>query len=149
MATEAIITQCSHCGARNRIPKSRIGDRATCGKCHRPLTASRVRHHPVEVTDAGFNGEVLGHPGPVLVDFWAPWCGPCRMVTPILEQLAEEYAGRIKIAKLNVDQNPATASRFGIRSIPSLLFFKDGNLVHSLMGARSKADLEQHIQSVL
>jgi len=108
-----------------------------------------VFHRPVEVTDAGFKDDVLAYPGAVLVDFWAPWCGPCRTVTPILDQLAEAYAGKIKIAKINVDENPQTASRFSIRSIPTLLFFKDGTLVNSLTGARSRQELERYIQSVI
>jgi thioredoxin len=105
--------------------------------------------HPVKVTDANFRQEVLGHPGTVLVDFWASWCGACSMVTPVLDQLAEEFSGRVKIAKLNVDENPVTSSHYGIRSIPSLLFFKNGTRVNTITGALPKDELKRHIQSML
>ena len=86
---------------------------------------------------------------PVLVDFWAPWCGPCKMVGPMLERLAAKYAGRVKIAKLNVDENPATASRYGVSSIPSLLFFKQGRVVQTLVGAVPESRIEERIRALL
>jgi thioredoxin len=101
------------------------------------------------VTDAVFGQEVLSYPGTVLVDFWAPWCGACRMVTPALERLARDFSGRIRIAKLNVDENPITSSRFGIRSIPSLLFFKNGALVDTVTGALPVDELERRVRKVL
>jgi len=103
----------------------------------------------VEVTDRSFGEEVLSFAGPVLVDCWAPWCGPCRMVAPVLEQLAAEYAGRLKITKLNVDDNPMTASSYGIQSIPTMLLFKNGNQVTKLVGALPKAEIERHLRSFL
>jgi thioredoxin len=83
------------------------------------------------------------------VDCWAPWCGPCRMVAPIMDQLASEYAGRVKIAKLNTDENPLTASQYGIQSIPTLLFFKDGTLVNKLVGALPKSEIEKHLGGLI
>jgi thioredoxin len=88
-------------------------------------------------------------PGTVLVDFWAPWCGACRMVAPLLDQLAQEFSGRIRVAKLNVDDNPLTSSRYSIRSIPSLLFFKNGTLVNTVTGALPKEELKRQVQAVL
>ena len=88
-------------------------------------------------------------PGTVLVDFWAPWCGACRMVAPLLDQLAQEFSGRIRVAKLNVDENPLTSSRYSIRSIPSLLFFKNGTLVNTVTGALPKEELKRQVQAVL
>jgi thioredoxin 2 len=103
----------------------------------------------VTVTDETFKQEVLSSPIPVLVDCWAPWCGPCQMVAPIMEQLASEYGGRVKIAKLNVDDNPLTASHYDMRSIPTLLLFKNGELMNRLVGALPKAAIEQHLISIL
>lgn len=86
---------------------------------------------------------------PVMVDFWAPWCGPCKMISPILEELAKEYAGKVKIGKLNVDDNPDTPGRFGIMSIPTLMFFKNGKVMKQTVGALSKFDLKKKISEVV
>ncbi|MDT7943144.1 MAG: thioredoxin [Dehalococcoidia bacterium] len=104
---------------------------------------------PLDVSDAQFEAEVLKSPLPVLVDFWAPWCGPCRMVAPIVEELAEEYHGRVKFVKVNTDENLDTAMRYGIRSIPTLLLFKDGQLVGSIIGFRPKSELKKLIEKAL
>src|SRR5918999_1120542 len=98
---------------------------------------------PVLVTDATFETEIEKHEGLVVVDFWATWCGPCRMIAPILDQLASEYTGKAKVAKVDVDTNQQTAMRFNVRSIPSILFFKDGKLVDTVVGAVPKSHLER------
>ena len=149
MAHENLIVPCPHCGTKNRIPWDRRNDRAVCGKCRRPFSAGEGDGRPVEVTDQTFSREILQHSGPVLLDCWAPWCGPCRMVAPILDQLAGEYAGRVKIAKLNTDQNPRTAAHFSIQSIPTMLFFKGGQLVNRQIGALPKPEIERLIRSIL
>ena len=104
---------------------------------------------PVEVTDADFENEVLKSDLPVLVDFWAPWCGPCRMVAPIVEELADEYDGKVKFVKLNTDDNVQIASRYGIRSIPTLLVFKGGESVDQVIGFRPKSDLKRTLDKSL
>lgn len=104
---------------------------------------------PREVTDQSFDRDVLQSSQPVLVDFWAPWCGPCRMVAPIVEELADEYAGRVQFVKLNTDENPTTAARYGIRSIPTLLVFKNGQPVGQIIGFRPKGDLKKRLDAVL
>jgi thioredoxin 1 len=105
--------------------------------------------HPVAVTDATFGAEVEQQKGLVVVDFWATWCGPCHMVAPILEQLAGEYGGRMKVAKMDVDANQQTPMRFNVRSIPSILFFRDGRHIDTLVGAYPKAAFDEKIQQHL
>lgn len=150
MDQEGIIVRCARCGAKNRIPAYRMKENARCGKCHRPLPSRRAHEgRPVNVNDLNFKQEVIGSSEPVLVDFWASWCGHCASVAPILDQLAGEYSGRLKVAKLNVDENPQTASRYGIGSVPGMLFFKQGRVVSSIAGALPKDDLKRRIESVL
>lgn len=100
-------------------------------------------------TDSNFESEVTGSEVPVLVDFWAPWCGPCRMIAPVIERLADKYGAQLKVGKLNVDENPQTASRFGIMSIPTLIFFKDGREVDRVIGALPEAVLSSKIEELL
>lgn len=143
------VVSCSNCAARNRVDEARLANgEAKCGRCGAQLTASDSK--PVIITDQSFEKEVLEARGqPVLVDCWAPWCGPCRMVGPILDQLAAESAGRYRIAKLNVDDNQQTAARFQIASIPTMLIFKDGQLIDRLIGAQSKEVIAEHLQIAL
>lgn len=101
----------------------------------------------LHVTDDTFEETVLKSEGPVLVDYWAEWCGPCKMIAPILEEIGEEYAGRLQIAKLNIDENPATPPKYGIRGIPTLMLFKDGNVEATKVGAVSKSQLAAFIDS--
>ncbi|GIX21853.1 MAG: thioredoxin [Gammaproteobacteria bacterium] len=103
----------------------------------------------VQVSDETFEQEVLKSDMPVLVDFWAEWCGPCKMIAPILDELAEAYAGKVKIAKLNVDENPETPPKYGIRGIPTLMLFKNGNVEATKVGALSKSQLSAFIDSHL
>ncbi|MFN2565050.1 MAG: thioredoxin [Gemmatimonadaceae bacterium] len=105
--------------------------------------------HAIIVTDETFDAEITQHDGLAVVDFWAEWCAPCRFVGPAIEQLALEYHGRAKIAKLNVDESPETAGRFNVRSIPTLLFFRDGAVVDSVVGARPKAALATRLEAHL
>lgn len=104
---------------------------------------------PTDVTDGTFETEVLKSDKPVLVDFWAPWCGPCRMVAPVVEELSEEYGGKVKFLKLNTDDNLNTASTYGIRSIPTLLMFKGGQPIDQIIGFRPKGDLKRVIDKAL
>lgn len=101
------------------------------------------------VTDATFKQEVLESEAPVLVDFWAPWCGPCRMVAPVVDEIAQQYDGQVKVVKVNTDENPSVASQYGIRSIPTLMIFKDGQRVDMVVGAVPKATLASTLEKYL
>lgn len=147
-ATDALLIGCPSCGATNRVPREKLDGhhQPVCGRCKTPLSASA---HPVIVTDANFASEVAASPVPVLLDLWAEWCGPCRMIAPVIEQLAAELAGRVRVAKLNVDENPQTAERFDVRSIPTLLVFKDGQVIERLVGALPKSEIERRLQALI
>jgi len=137
------IIACRNCGAKNRVDEGAARERQpVCGRCGTPLevgAAAAAAARPITVTDETFAREVLEARGvPVLVDYWAEWCGPCRMVAPVLDELAAESQGRYRIAKLNVDENPRTAAQYNIRSIPTMLVFKDGAVVDRIVGAQPK-----------
>jgi thioredoxin 1 len=100
-------------------------------------------------TDGNFEPEILKSDLPAMVDFWAPWCGPCQVIAPVIEEFAKEYAGRLKVAKMNVDENPATPSRYGIRGIPTVMIFKEGQVFDQIVGAVSKSKMEEMIKKVL
>jgi thioredoxin 2 len=146
--TDAIVIRCPACGVGNRVPREKIdkGLEPVCGRCKAPL---RVDTKPIAVTDASFSADVERSPLPVLVDAWAAWCGPCRMIAPVIDELAAEMAGRIRVAKLNVDENPATAARFGLQSIPTLLVFKGGREVDRIVGVQPKSEISRRLQQLL
>jgi thioredoxin 2 len=132
-----LLLHCPACGATNRTPRAKIdqGLEPICGRCKTPLLVS---NKPVTVTDATFAAEVERSPLPVLLDMWAVWCGPCQMVAPVIEELAAEMVGRVRVAKLNVDENPATAARFNVRSIPTLLVLRAGRELDRMEGVCSR-----------
>lgn len=142
------VTVCSKCGAKNRVEESKLAtSEALCGRCGAKLTVGAGDSKPAVVTDQTFDREVLQATGqPVLVDYWAPWCGPCRLIAPVLDQLAAESQGRYRIAKLNVDENPQIASRYQIASIPTMLIFKDGKIVDRLIGVQPKQAIEERLR---
>jgi thioredoxin 2 len=146
--SEKQVIRCPSCGANNRVDPEKIaqGNEAVCARCKNPLTVSSK---PVTVTDATFASEVERSTLPVLLDLWAPWCGPCRMIAPVLEQLAAEMTGRLRIAKLNVDENQATAGRFNVHSIPTLLILKSGREVDRLVGVLPKAEIVRRVEQAL
>ncbi len=145
-----IVIKCNNCGAKNRVDEQKLQEnKAKCGRCGTLLTAGNAENigdKPLTVSDDTFQ-QVLQQAGdrPLLIDCWAEWCGPCRIIAPVLDQLAAESGGRYFIGKLNVDQNPMTASRFSIRSIPSLLIFKRGQLVDRLVGVQPKQAIAEHL----
>jgi thioredoxin 2 len=128
---------CAACGAKNRIAGDRLGDRPVCGRCRDAI----LDGDPIELTSANFDAVTAGTELPVLVDFWAPWCGPCRAMAPQFEQAASTLRGRAVLAKVNSDDNPGLASRFGIRSIPTLVRLDLGREVARLSGAVPAAQI--------
>lgn len=139
--------RCGGCGAANRIPAAKSHLRARCGRCRAPLEAATAA--PLVVTDASFEEDVLRARLPVLLDCWAPWCAPCRTQAPVIDTLARSYAGRVRVAKLNVDENPGVAARFGIQGIPTLLLFDGGRLRDRLVGVQPRPALEARLEALL
>jgi thioredoxin 2 len=140
---------CAKCGAKNRIPSDRIGERPVCGRCKAPLSVSEEGRLPITVTDSNFQALVKQGRGLFMLDCWAPWCGPCRTISPVIESMARDYAGRMKTGKLNVDENPITASRYGIQSIPTVIFFVDGREADRVVGAVPRAELERRVRALM
>jgi thioredoxin 2 len=145
---DTTLIRCSKCGANNRVPQAKLaqGLQPVCGQCKAPLAAAAG---PITVTDATFAAEVERSPLPVLVDAWAPWCGPCRTIAPAIEELATELAGTVRVAKLNVDENPNTAGRFDIRSIPTMLVMISGREVERIVGAQPKAAIKDKLERAI
>ena len=143
--SEPLHIVCPHCDAVNRIPAARLGEGPKCGKCHRPLFSG----HPVELGSANFQRHIARNDVPVLVDFWAPWCGPCKMMAPAFEQAARELEPRVRLAKVNTEAEQMLGAQFGIRSIPTLALFNGGREVARQAGAMGAADILRWVRAQL
>lgn len=136
---------CPHCAGVNRVPTSRLAQAPKCGKCKQPLFVAK----PLELTASNFQAHVGRSDIPVLVDFWAPWCGPCQMMAPVFEQAAAQLEPQLRVAKVNTEAEQMLAGQFGIRSIPTLALFKDGREVARQAGAMDLNSLTQWVRSQL
>lgn len=140
------LIRCTSCHTKNRIPMAKINAAPQCGKCHEPLNlAGMFDGRSVNVTDTTFEKEVLRSPIPVLLLFWATWCSACQAVIPIIERIADKLRGRIKIAKVNMDQNRSLASQFNVLSVPLMLIFDNRKVKETMVGALSELDILQKL----
>jgi thioredoxin 2 len=142
------LVQCHYCGQINRISEEKLleGMRPKCGGCKQPLPVDST---PIALTDRTFTDVVERSATPVLVDFWAPWCGPCQMLAPIIQQIASEFQGTVRVAKLNTDEYPAIAAKFQIGSIPTLIVFQNGSEIDRLIGAQPKSQIAARLRRIV
>lgn len=143
--SDALHIVCPHCQAVNRIPTARLGDRPKCGQCHQPL----FTQHPMELTGANFQKQATRNDIPLLIDFWASWCGPCKMMAPQFEQAAALLEPQVRLAKLNTEAEQQLAGQFGIRSIPTLLLIRNGQEIARQPGAMGRDDIVHWARSHL
>lgn len=147
-AINPIVSKCAACGAKNRIPAEKQHLRSRCGRCGRPLGDAGAGT-VLDLDDQGFARVISESRQPVLVDFYSPACGPCRILAPVIDAIARSFAGRLLVAKLDTSRYQVAASRFQIRGVPTLLFFKNGRMVDQIVGAAPQGQIEQRIRAIL
>ena len=149
MEQETTLITCSKCGAKNRVPTAKLHERPLCGKCRAPLAVHRKETLATQVTDGTFTRDVLVSTEPVLLVLWAPWCAYCRMLTPIVEQVAQDFEGRVKVTKMNIDENRAVPAQYTVQGVPTMLLFRNGKLMDRMVGVLSKEEIERHLKILL
>jgi thioredoxin 2 len=145
MDADNAVLVCRKCGAKYSAPQ----DRLHCGRCHAPLLITARKIVALDVCDIDFAREVLASPAPVLLMMWAPWCAYCRMLHPIIEHITAEYKDRLKVARLNVDENPAVSSQYAVQGVPTILMFRDGKLINKMVGVLSEEEIIRRIKTAL
>ena len=146
---ESVIIECLRCGTKNRVPRARIHDKPHCGKCHAPLDVEAFAVRPLETSDATFARDVLAAAEPVLVLFYSPTCPYCRMLSPVIDELAVKFEGTALIARLNTTVNPVVSSQYGIQGVPSLLLFREGKLLKRMVGVQSGDEIERSLKGII
>lgn len=149
MDQESLIIECLRCGTKNRLPRVRIHDKPHCGKCHAPLDVHGFAVRPLETTDAKFAVDVLAAAEPALVFFYSPTCPYCRMLSPVIDELAVKFEGAALISRINVTVNPVTAQQFGIQGVPTLLLFREGKLMKRMVGVLSGDEIERTLKGII
>lgn len=146
---ETLIIACLRCGTKNRVPRSRIDDRPHCGQCHAPLDLEAFAVRPLETADGSFARDVLAAEPPVLVFFYSPTCPYCRMLSPVIDELAVKFEGSALIARINTTLNPVTSKQYGIQGVPTLLLFREGKLMKRLVGVLSGDEIERNLKGII
>jgi thioredoxin 2 len=146
---ESVIIECLRCGTKNRIPRARLNDRPRCGQCHAPLSLEAFAVRPVETSDGTFSADVLATPEPALVFFYSPRCPYCRMLTPVIDELAVKFEGNALIARLNTDENQTIPAQYAIQGVPTVLLFREGKLLKRMVGVQSGDEIERNLKGIL
>jgi len=149
MDQESVIIECLRCGTRNRLPRGRIQDRPRCGKCHAPLDVRSFAVRPLETSDAKFAVDVLAAAEPALVLFYSPSCPYCRMLSPVIDELAVKFEGAALVARIDVNANPTVARQYGIQGVPTLLLFREGKLMKRMAGVLSGDEIERSLKGII
>jgi len=146
---ESVIIECLRCGTKNRVPRSRIHDRPNCGHCHAPLSVEAFALRPLETSDGTFARDILGAQEPVLVFFYSPTCPYCRMLSPVIDQIAVKFEGAALIARLDTTANPVVSAQYGIQGVPTLLLFRGGKLLKRMVGVQSGDEIERSLKGIM
>jgi thioredoxin 2 len=146
---ETVVIECLRCGTKNRVPRSRINDRPSCGHCHAPLDLESFAVRPLETSDGTFARDILAAVEPVLVYFYSPSCPYCRMLSPVIDQLAVKFEGAALIARLNTTVNPSVSAQYGIQGVPTLLLFREGKLLKRMVGVLSGDEIGRSLKGII
>lgn len=149
MDQETVIIECLRCGTKNRVPRSRIDDRPRCGQCHAPLDLEAFAIRPLETADGTFARDVLAAESPALVYFYSPTCPYCRMLSPVIDELAVKFEGIALIARIDTTVNPSVSQQYGIQGVPTLLLFREGKLMKRMVGVLSGDEIERNLKGII